>query len=153
MTGIAQNKFVNLPRTNFVCWQELNQSKELIGATLNFSDYGIINPIKPEIDFAVQGIPPKVRYTLDENWVVYRGDHYEDRNDKYAEHQRMASIIVQSDFYKKSDFSWGDSSLLELSNGKIQIGSFAKIIEIDLNHHITFVSHQVSDILENLKNQ
>lgn len=146
MTGIKKYEPVYIPRKNFECWQELNRSHRLLGAKLQFGDYGIINPVKPELDFAIKNIPSKIRYTSASDWLIFRGDGHEDTEDKYDDYQKLAYKIVNTDHFKGSDFSWGDKYLYEVSSGKQRCCGLEKWIQIDLNHHITLVAQQVDEI-------
>ena len=147
MSGVKKHEAVYIPRKNFECWQELNDSHQLIGAKLGFGDYGIVNPLKPELDgFAIKNIPSKIRYTANKDWLIYRGDGHEDREDKYDDYQTLAHKIVNTDHFLGKDFSWGDKCLYECSSGKQRICGLEKWVQIDMNHHITLVAQQVDEV-------
>lgn len=153
MSGLKSYEAVFRPRKNFDCWQLLNNSHLLIGSKLNFADYAIINPLKPEI----KGIDPaniytKIRYTADKEWLIFRGENgHDEREDKYDDYQKLAYSIVNNKHFMGEDFSWGDKCIYECSNGKQRICGLEKWVQIDLNHHITLVSQQVAEILAGLE--
>ncbi|AHI04742.1 hypothetical protein BDW_01160 [Bdellovibrio bacteriovorus W] len=144
MTGIAKDKPVEISREELTLWETINLSAELIGMTAKFSDYTIINPSKPEIDFQVKGIPSKIRYTDDRVWVIHRSDTPEATEEKYDVYQELSARVMGHTSFKGSEYSWGDSQIDGCFQGKVRRCQLEHWVLIDINHHLTLVSEQIS---------
>lgn len=128
-------------------WEIFSQLKKEIKNWNNnfyYSDYGIVNPEKP-FSLNILKVACKIRYCSDDSWLVVRGVSPSEQ-EGWSEMIDLGSKIVNSEFYKGKEFSYGDQYLHDLANKKLKgkgTGSPLTWIRADLNHHIAFVVDQL----------
>jgi len=148
-------KFENhqLDRTDWKLWREIVSSGKLIRKPF-FSDYTIQHPI---FYGYIQGgnVSASVRYTHDEQWKIFRGEalNYIDKKGKkgpgYQQYLAHARELIKQPFYKKANYSFGDSEINRIAAPNNQKTGNPQIwLSIGINHHLTLVARQVSSFFE-----
>lgn len=144
LSVITKDTIAALPRHELTLWEKIVKLSPLLGCIVHYSDYGINNPDKAELDPRKVKAGGKIRYTSDKSWVVARGHRFKEsvpRKDQY--HDLSLKVVAHKD-YKGKDYSWGDNRISESSKNVWGSGSLEIWVQIDFNHHITFVSRQIS---------
>lgn len=131
-------------RKEFELWSTLVESAAMIGRVPRYSDYTIVHPDKADAFVPPNKISTKIRYTTDDCWLVWRGKRHEKSDTKRVEYQELAQNITRHTCYKGKDFSWGDLTVFECAQKRNQFCAPAKWVEIDINHHLSFVTHQIA---------
>ncbi|RZM22580.1 MAG: hypothetical protein EOO88_28965, partial [Pedobacter sp.] len=111
-----------------------------------FGDYGIVHPEKPEIDPKIMRATAKIRYTMEDCWLVIKGEGLH-KGDRYKQYFSLAEILASDPIFEGPDFSWGDDHVVNCSNRNTTTGNPTTWVKVDTNHHITFVVRQLNRIL------
>ena len=150
----ALQKFENhqLIRHDWKLWRSIVDNTKLPRTPI-FSDYTIQHPIFYGYTPGAS-VSASVRYTNDENWEVLRGEalhHIKKSGEKgpgYKQYLAHARELIKQTFYRKSDFSFGDSEINRIatpSNDKT--GNPQTWLTIGINHHLTLVARQIANLL------
>lgn len=147
MANITKDTVDRVLRVEWKIWNDLQKFKSLLNdVEIKFSDYGISHPLKPEMDSSKVKAAGKIRYTVNTHWIISRGhkfkdDETENRNDQY---QVLAKKLIREKDFIGKGYSWGDISIVDCANGGGKCGLLEKWVRIDMNHHFTFVTEQIS---------
>ncbi len=138
-----------LNRNDWKLWREISGSKKLIRKPI-FSDYTIQHPIFYGY-IPGASVSASIRYTDEEQWKVFRGRalHYVDKNGKkgpgHAQYLAHARELIGQPFYKKADYSFGDSEINRIATPEnTKTGNPQLWLNIGINHHLTLVARQLS---------
>ena len=141
-----------LDRADWKLWRTIVDSGKL-GRKPCFSDYTIQHPIFYGY-ISIPNVSASVRYTNDENWEILRGEalnHVKKNGEKGPGHKQYlahAREIIKQSFYKKADYSFGDSEINRMAaptNDKT--GNPKTWLTIGINHHLTLAARQVASLL------
>lgn len=130
-----------LPRYEWQLWSYL-QTQDGIAGTIKYSDYGTKHPVYSEANF--QG-SCSIKYTVIDEYVIYRGEKSSNHLDGNGQYVTFASRLVASTDYRGTLFSWGDGRIdffasQLLSNPNRKTGNAGSWVEISQNHHITLLT-------------
>jgi len=132
-----------IPRSDWLAWKQ-----DVLNPRLSrkpaFADY--------TIQYGRYEEPPdnanpsaSIRYTLDEQWLVLRGEGiFNEDGPGRAQWNAHARLLVDRDEFYGERFSYGDAYVNEMSNKPGEHGSPMTWIRAGLNHHITVVSQQIA---------
>jgi hypothetical protein len=140
LSNVKADSTRRLPRGEFNLWQHVVQSNKLARIP-SFGDYGIVNPA--DEDFAGKTMKPsaKIRYTIEEDWLIIRGKSL--RKDLNQYHDLSEKLINEKEFLG-AGFSWGDDYVSECAR-KIKFSrQLTQWVAVDTNHHLTFVADQIA---------
>lgn len=90
----------------------------------------------------------KIRYTIENSYFIARG-HSLRQDNKTAQNNVLAKAIVDSHHYMGASFSWGDSRIMDCSQGHF-VGSPTTWISIDTNHHISSLTTEIYEFTSQL---
>ena len=102
-----------------------------------------MHPDLLELDPRTMKPTAKIRYTLDDHWLIVKG-HSLATPPKYGQFHSLARKLIRQREYMGPAFSWGDNYAAECAKGKATSGNLAKWVKVDTNHHLTFVAHQIA---------
>ncbi len=142
-----------IDRIDWKLWHSIIDSGKLERNPI-FSDYTIQHPIFYGY-IPGANVSASVRYTNDENWEILRGEalNYVKKNGEkgpgYKQYLAHAREIIKQPFYKKADYSFGDSEINRIAEPKNDKTGNPQIwLNIGINHHLTLVARQASSLLE-----
>ena len=142
-----------LERTDWKLWRKVINSGKLARKPI-FSDYTIQHPIFYGYILGAN-TSASVRYTNDEKWEILRGEalNYIKKNGEkgpgYKQYLAHAREIIKQPFYKKADYSFGDSEINRIATPKNEkTGNPQMWLNIGINHHLTLVARQTSSLRE-----
>lgn len=115
------------------------------GNKIEFGDYGIRNP--RSFDGVSSRTNAKIRYTIKDGIFVVRG-HVIAKGDPQV--HGLCKKLQGTPHFLGSDFSWGDAQIVACGMRSKRPGNSGKWIEIDTNHHITFVKDEITDFERSL---
>lgn len=152
LTNFAAGEAHSLDRFDLKLWNALRETGRLPRLPL-FSDYTIQHPV---YEYVAAIGSASVRYTADDAWWIFRGKRPGLINPKTKEkgpgreqYIAHARTIVNRDFYKKKDFSFGDAEIARIADPDNQKpGSPTTWLTIGMNHHITLTAGQISSLGE-----
>jgi len=150
LTDFAAGEVHPLNRLEWMLWNNIRKTQ--LPRIPLFSDYTIQHPFYERVDAIGSA---SIRYTADDKWWIFRGkipglinrktNIKGPGREQYIGH---AQTLVKRDFYKKKDFSFGDAEIARIaapSNKKP--GSPTTWLTISINHHITLVARQTSNLV------
>jgi len=140
---IRPNTRAAVPRTELSLWRGVVAGKP--PATPVFGDYGVLNPEFTE-PMDPRKIKPsaKIRYTRERDWLIAKGTSF--RKDP-GQFRRMAAFVAGQPGYAGKAFSWGDEYIAVCPKKPGGAGNLETWVRVDTNHHIEFVSKQISTLL------
>jgi Beta protein len=134
-----------IPRSDWLAWKKAVSQSETRIRKPSFSDYTIQYGLYKE---PVEGSNPSVsvRYTLDEEWLIMRGEAVrgkatskpdETRPGREQWHGRAQLLCDNRDLFYGESFSWGDAFIRERSLDPKNYGSHEIWLRAGINHHMT----------------
>ena len=143
-----------IPRSDWLAWKRAVSQSEIRIRKPSFSDYTIQYGMYKE---PVEGSNPSVsvRYTLDEEWLIMRGEAVrgkatsesnESRPGREQWHGHAQLLCDNQDLFYGEGFSWGDAFIREKSLDKKNYGSHEIWLRAGINHHMTVVSRQIASL-------
>jgi hypothetical protein len=133
-----------LPRTEWTVWSDLVRNKRFSRIPI-FSDYGISHPELKILDARNINISASIRYTIDDQYVIFRGRGVRSRgsggNGQYRSHCKE---LVKRRYYSGKNFSEGDLFIYQTARGEKGPGNAETWRRQGTNHHINFVADQLS---------
>ena len=143
-----------IPRNDWLAWKRtVSQGKNRLRKP-SFSDYTIQYGLYKE---PVEGCNPSVsiRYTLDEEWLIMRGeaprgratsDQTEIRPGREQWNSHAQLLCDDGKLFYGESFSWGDAFIRERSVNTENHGSPEIWLRAGINHHMTVVSRQIANL-------
>ena len=142
-----------IPRNDWLVWRRtVSHGKNRLRKP-SFSDYTIQYGLYKE---PVEGCnpSPSIRYTLDEEWLIMRGEASRGRTTSNQTEIRPgreqwnshAQLLCDDDLFYGESFSWGDAFIRERSVNKQNHGSPEIWLRAGINHHMTVVSRQIANL-------
>ncbi|MFA6586299.1 MAG: beta family protein [Candidatus Paceibacterota bacterium] len=136
----------NIERFDWKLWLDIFNNKKIKRKPI-FSDYTIQHPIHRGHVVGVN-TSASIRYTDEEEWKIWRGEGL--RNEKGAGHQQypaQAQLLVKQKYFKGASYSYGDEYTADRAKPEnIKTGNPTTWLTAGINHHITLVSHQISNL-------
>ncbi|GAA4448031.1 beta family protein [Novipirellula rosea] len=99
-----------------------------------FGDYGVNSPMYAAVDFRMMTLCGKVRYSLNDRWVIFRGKKIEKDDNQF---HRLAQMVTEHSEYFGTDTSWGDRQISDCATLRIGPGTLRNWVSYTLNHHLT----------------
>ena len=144
-----------IPRYDWLAWKRtVSQGKNRLRKP-SFSDYTIQYGLYKE---PVEGCNPSVsiRYTLDEEWLIMRGEAPRARatsnqteirpgREQWNSHAQL--LCDDGKLFYGESFSWGDAFIHEKSVKTENHGSPEIWLRAGINHHMTVVSRQIANLV------
>ena len=94
-------------------WQKLCKTAGLSRRPI-YGDYGIQNPVPTDVGFLGSA---NIRYTLGNEWAVFRGEMIEQANPLKtitAQFKTLCKMVQQFQEFSGADFCWADAVYREL---------------------------------------
>jgi hypothetical protein len=143
-----------IPRSDWLAWKKAVSAARTSLRKPSFSDYTIQYGLYKE---PVEGCNPSVsvRYTLDEEWLIMRGDAVrgkatsdpkEIRPGREQWHGHAQLLCEDENLFYGQTFSWGDAFIHEKSLDAKNYGSHEIWLRAGINHHMTVVSRQIANL-------
>lgn len=143
-----------IPRHDWLSWKTQFFDETSNQRRASFSDYTIQYGFYKEP--VEHGNPSaSIRYTLEDKWLVMRGEvprgkiDYENAERRPAREQYNAHaqlLCEDTEILYDQDFSWGDAFIYERSVNREDHGSPEILLRAGINHHMTVVSRQITNL-------
>ncbi len=127
-------------RVEWGAWKNL-QSRGAAARKPTFGDYGIGHPDPGTFDPRKMTLGGKIRYTVENDYLFSKGMKL---GDDPAQFRRLSKDLVKRPDYSGKKFSWGDGYIADCSAGGPP-GNLKKWVEATTNHHLKFVTAQISN--------
>lgn len=124
------------PRSDWLAYKQLVR---LLGSSRipTFGDYATSAPNTSELDPRMLDPNAKIKYTLDDEWIVFVGAQVK----RYgrAQYRTMCQDMVGAIpiFFMGSPYSWGDAYIENCANGVETTGGTSTWPSVATNHHVT----------------
>ncbi|TSD06297.1 MAG: hypothetical protein Greene07147_156 [Parcubacteria group bacterium Greene0714_7] len=120
-----------------------------------FSDYTIQHPF---YEYVAAIGSASIRYTADDKWWIFRGKipglinrKTKEKGPGREQYIGHAQTLIKRDFYKKKEYSFGDGEIARIAApGNEKPGSPTTWLTIGINHHLTLVARQASNLAEKI---
>ena len=89
----------------------------------------------------------KIRYTVGDKILYFRGHGLLHPVKDYSQYYHLAHLVRSDSRYRGRSYSFGDNYIDDCANHLISQGSPATWVKADMNHHVTYVTHQVSRLV------
>ena len=131
-------------------WKLWNDIKAQLPRAPLFSDYTIQHPF---YEYVAAIGSASVRYTADGQWWIFRGKipglinrRTKEKGPGREQYIGHARTLIKRDFYKKSDYSFGDAEIARIAaDGNNKPGSPTTWLTIGINHHLTLAARQTAN--------
>jgi CBS domain-containing protein len=144
LSDLGPNTVTKLPRTEWGIWLNLIKSGK-IQRLPAFADYPISNPELPEeIDPRLMKMSVNLRYTIENEWLVFKGRLA--RKYGFEQFRDQCRALVDMPEYYGEEFSWGDNYISECAQGNAKSGNATTWRKVGVTHHIAVVSSQISNL-------
>lgn len=152
LTNFTAGEVHSLDRFDWKLWNSLRQTKQLPRLPF-FSDYTIQHPFYEYVSAIGSA---SVRYTADNEWWIFRGKipglinrKTKEKGPGREQYIGHAQTLVKRDFYKQKSFSFGDAEIARIAApDNTKPGSPTTWLTIGINHHVTLVARQTSNLGE-----
>lgn len=118
-------------------YKALFRNWTLDGQPPKFGDYGIAHPSLPMGDMRLLKPSATIRYTVDDGWIVVKGQNIRDHG--AGQYKAMCDAIQKSKFFFGNAFSRADAYINACGRGAESTGTLTTWRWIGTNHHITKV--------------
>ena len=108
-----------------------------------FGDYSITHPDEAE-PMTFVNPNAKIRYTISDSYLFAVGYQVHSHSSGFGQYHAMAGYIVNSPYFMGESYSWGDKYLYDCSTQMCGPGNMGSWVRVGHNHHITFVTRQIS---------
>jgi len=145
LIAVNRDTFVKIPRIEFNLWELILGEQHKIKRIPSFGDYAVVHPDLLDLDFRKITLGGKIRYTLDKEWLIFKGRSFKSHPDGYGQFHELAHNIVNRPEFNGPKYSWGDKYIAQCARKEVKCGSLTTWVMVDINHHLTFVGEQVSN--------
>lgn len=112
------------------------------GRLLSFADYCVAHPVYAPAPYLGAAA---IRYTIDEDWLIYRGQSLRGpRFGGFTQFFGLAAQLVQDQEFRGPQFSWGDAQIALKARNQGTSGNLTTWRAIGTNHHIALVTRQLA---------
>jgi len=135
-----------LPRNDWMYWKSQTNAFPYGIRRPLYSDYTIIHP---NYDPPKGGLPScSIRYTakVKDIWVVVRGEQVKAGGPGYEQYNGNAQLLSEHEEFCSPDYSEGDSYISSMGQQESPTGNAGTWLRAGINHHLTHVAHQLSNI-------
>lgn len=142
LAGLKPGRHI-IERLDWKLYQMLLHVQSRLQRSLWYGDYGIAHWELPDIDVTKMQMSANLRYTDDDDWVVFRGRSV--NTDGYEQYIDLCDLLVSDAVYKGKGFSMGDANYAAaIETGKP--GNASCWRRDATNHHITMAVSQLSSL-------
>lgn len=148
LTGVKSGLSI-LPRNEWRLYKLLARLLEESNIRIPiFGDYVINNPEILTIDPRIMKPKANIRYTIDDNWLIARGENVKDYG--LAQHQELCKLVVNSSKFNGSSFSNGDKYISDCANGTASTGNLTTWRQMGTNHHLEMAAQEAANFAASL---
>lgn len=133
------------PRNDWLAYMHLVQMLPAGARKPTFGDYATSAPNTSELDPRMVDPNAKIKYTLDDEWIVYVGAQV--KRFGRAQYQTMCQNMISASphFFMGAPYSWGDAYIENCASGREGTGGSSTWPTIATNHHVTKAVRDVAN--------
>ncbi|MBP0726859.1 beta family protein [Bacillus sp. RG28] len=131
-----------LPRSEWIIYQSLRNYG--LARIPTFGDYTITHPDFVNIDPRLINVAAGIKYTSGNNFHIFRGTGT--RNKGFGQMIQICINVINHVSYCGNTFSYGDQNIWNCAHQTTTTGTIEKWVTAGVNHHLTLVSHDLSNL-------
>lgn len=143
MTEVTQGTVGSSPRREWELWSKLREHK--VVRVPAFGDYAVQHPDPPLDVGGGNTMRANIRYTVAGQTLVARGVGPVTVEGK-EQYQDLCQWLVQRPEFAGSDYSWGDSVIVECASGSIEPGAQPTWRGAGTSHHLQVVTDRLGEL-------
>jgi hypothetical protein len=140
LSGVPAYSRHTIPRLDWQLFLDLHRE---VDQPVNFGDYAAVNPELVKVTPSDR-IPPKVVYTTDSEWVVFKGKP--PRTDGYEQYFKLAKQVREDSAYRYRQFSFGDELIDDCAKQEWGPGSASDWVAVKTSHHVVTALEQLAKL-------
>jgi hypothetical protein len=144
LANFTANAADTTPRSDWGLWGRLTSGS--LRRKPAYGDYGIASPAPFDMDPRMMRLGAKIKYTLDEKWLIVKGVGISRKG--YKQFHDLAAFLVKRKEFYGPEFSWGDNYINECATRACNSGNQTTWVTVGMNHHFAVVVSQLSDLDE-----
>ena len=138
-----------LPRNEWLLYKELVQNLQNSDLRIpTFGDYVINHPDVIYMDMRLIKPKANIRYSLDESWLIARGENVRDYG--LGQHKELCNLIIKHPEYYGASFSAADKYIHECAQGNASTGNLTTWRWVGTNHHLELVARDAANFAASL---
>jgi hypothetical protein len=142
LSEFSAGKASYVPRSEWHLWQNIFKNQSEFTRVPVYGDYTISYPEMIEIDPRILTMSASLRYTVANDFLILKGSSIKKMGSgQYPAKCRQLVGMVE---FSGNDFSAGDKHINDCANGNVGNGNATTWRWVGVNHHITFVTQQLS---------
>lgn len=149
LSMIEKDSIESIDRVFWKLWNKLISKPKLLNRLPQFGDYAIAHPDIKDIDPRLMNMSGNIRYTSSDKYVIFKG-HSTKKGKKYKDGWTqmftLTEKLINHNCYCGKYFSYGDNYIYECAKEKKSTGSAETWRRAATNHHLTFVTVQLSNL-------
>ena len=108
-----------------------------------FGDYAIASHDLPQIDMRLVKPAATIRYTIDDAWLVAKGNNVRDNG--FEQYRGHCGLVAGTAGYMGAGFSEGSAYVDRCKIGKVSTGNLSVWRWVGTNHHMTKVVYDLAN--------
>jgi len=147
LTELTADQIHILPRKSFTIWERLVKSDNLERLPA-FGDYAISHPSLSEFEGEYPNASASIRYTHENNFLVYRGKGVRQRG--YEQFYDISETLINSPHFYEIEHCPGCEFIYTCGTDKDGTGNLTTWRWVGTAHHITVVVNQLRQFFRDL---
>ncbi len=133
------------PRNEWLAYKQLLQALPVSARKPTYGDYATSSPNTGELDPRMVDPNAKIKYTVDDEWIVYVGTQI--KRFGRGQYQAMCQSIIGASpsFFMGAGYSWGDAYIHGCAMGTEGTGGASTWPSVATNHHVTKAVRDVAN--------
>jgi len=146
LSGLRKNDIYRIERTDWVTWRDQATATPPTPRVPIYSDYTIQHALYVRRQGSAH-YSASIRYTAEDYWLIMRGeDAFREDGTGFDQWPAQAILLCGLPEYATEAFSEGDKYIKQMSLQHERTGNIVTWLGAGLNHHMTFVVHQLASI-------
>lgn len=144
MSSFGSNTASTTPRSEWEMWNSLIHSSTKMKRQPAFGDYAIASPAPFEMDPRMMSLGAKIKYTLEDDWLIVKGVGIKKRG--YKQFHDLADYLAKRKEFYGEKYSWGDAQIQACATKACGTGNQTTWVSVGMNHHFAVVCDQIAKL-------
>jgi hypothetical protein len=132
-----------VPRLEWLLYKQLFARLKKARVRLpSFGDYGINHTDVLQVDMRIVKPSATVRYTIDDAWLIVKGQNVRDNG--FGQYRDLCKAVIKSGYFLGPSFSAGDEYIANCAAGSSKTGNLTTWRMVGTNHHLEKVVWDIS---------
>jgi len=145
LSAYRKNERHSIPRLEWISWRDQAIALSPDTRLPNFSDYTVQHARYSTRRPGRMRYSASIRYTVGDSWILMRGENvFRKGGPGFHQYPDLAIMLCDLPQYCGEGYSSGDRYIKEISLQTAETGAAPQWLQAGINHHITFVVHQLA---------